>query len=45
MKTFLRSLLVAVASVAAIVAVSIGACGDGSRPGTSVATPASSSED
>jgi len=40
MKTFLRSLLVVVASMAAIVAISIGACGDdGSRPTTPIATP------
>jgi hypothetical protein len=39
MKTFLRSLLVAVASMAAIVVVSIGECSDfGTRPGTLVAT-------
>ena len=42
MKTFLRSLLVAFASMAAIVAISISACGDdGSRPGASIATPPS----
>jgi hypothetical protein len=38
MKTFLRSLLVALASLAAIVAISIAACGDdASRPGGSTA--------
>jgi len=42
MKTFLRSLLVALASMAAIVAISIAACGDdGSRPGTPITAPAS----